>query len=107
MRGQGIVLDEPSVVAIAEALATKVQAVGREAKDMLGKTPAAIKRSAMREGVISDVDVTEEMIRRFIEKAVGRRPLRSRMLISVPVGGPKWSAKPFVMPAQGCLRKFI
>ena len=88
VRGQGIVLDEPSVVAIRKgSRPTKVQAVGREAKDMLGKTPAAIKAiRPMREGVISDVDVTEEMIRRFIEKAVGRRPLRARMLISVPAG---------------------
>ena len=88
VRGQGIVLDEPSVVAIRRGTRpTKVQAVGREAKDMLGKTPAAIKAiRPMREGVISDVDVTEEMIRRFIEKAVGRRPIRARMLISVPAG---------------------
>ncbi len=88
VRGQGIVLDEPSVVAIRRgSRPTKVQAVGREAKDMLGKTPAAIKAiRPMREGVISDVDVTEEMIRRFIEKAIGRRPLRARMLISVPAG---------------------
>jgi rod shape-determining protein MreB and related proteins len=88
VRGQGIVLDEPSVVAIRKgSRPTQVVAVGREAKEMLGRTPNSIAAiRPMREGVISDVDITEEMIRRFIKKAVGRAPLRSRLLISVPAG---------------------
>jgi rod shape-determining protein MreB len=88
VRGQGIVLDEPSVVAIRKgARPTQVVAVGREAKEMLGRTPSTIQAiRPMREGVISDVDVTEEMIRHFIRKATGRVPLRSRILISVPAG---------------------
>ena len=88
VRGQGIVLDEPSVVAVRVATKpTQVVAVGREAKEMLGRTPSSIRAiRPMREGVISDVDVTEEMIRHFIRKATGRVPFRSRVLISVPAG---------------------
>ena len=90
VRGQGIVLDEPSVVAIRKGKRpTQVVAVGREAKEMLGRTPSTIQAiRPMREGVISDVDVTEEMIRHFIRKATGRVPLRSRILISVPANCP-------------------
>jgi rod shape-determining protein MreB and related proteins len=89
VRGQGVVLNEPSVVAIAKSGGeTRVLAVGRDAKEMLGKTPGNISAiRPMRDGVIADFTVTEAMIRSFIEKANSRRYFsRSRLLISVPAG---------------------
>lgn len=87
-RGQGIVLDEPSVVAISKGPDRKVMAVGKEAKQMLGKTPGHIEAiRPMREGVIADFRVTEEMLKDFIRKAHKRNHLiRSRLVISVPAG---------------------
>lgn len=87
VRGQGVVLNEPSVVAIHKNGAqTRVLAVGRDAKEMLGKTPGNIVAiRPMRDGVIADFTVTEAMIRAFIEKANERRNfVRSRLIISVP-----------------------
>ncbi len=89
VRGKGVVLDEPSVVAVSKnGSNTRVLAVGHDAKAMLGKTPgniAAIR--PMRDGVIADFTVTEAMIRSFIEKASERRYFNSsRLLISVPAG---------------------
>lgn len=88
MRGRGIVLDEPSVVAITRSAHRKVVAVGREAKDMLGKTPGTIEAiRPMREGVIADFAVTEAMLKYFIRKAHKRNHLiRSRVVISIPAG---------------------
>lgn len=89
VRGRGVVLDEPSVVAVARnGSATRVLAVGRDAKAMLGKTPGNISAiRPMRDGVIADFTVTEAMIRSFIEKASERRAFSgSRLLISVPAG---------------------
>ena len=84
---QGVVLNEPSVVAIVkDGGQNRILAVGREAKEMLGKTPGNIVAiRPMRDGVIADFDVTQEMIKRFIMKATNRSMLfRSRLLISVP-----------------------
>ena len=88
MRGRGIVLDEPSVVAITKSLNKKVVAVGLEAKEMLGKTPGNIEAiRPMREGVIADFAVTEAMLKAFIRKAHQRNHLiRSRLVISIPAG---------------------
>jgi hypothetical protein len=70
VRGRGIVLSEPSVVAIDQRTG-EVYAVGLEAKRMLGRTPAAIAATRpLRDGVISDFAVTEQMLRHFIEKAL-------------------------------------
>src|SRR5262245_62825365 len=70
MRGRGIVLDEPSVVAITKGSNRKVVAVGHEAKEMLGKTPGNIEAiRPMREGVIADFAVTEAMLKYFIRRA--------------------------------------
>jgi rod shape-determining protein MreB and related proteins len=71
LRGKGVVLNEPSVVAITKnGTQTRVLAVGRDAKEMLGKTPGNITAiRPMRDGVIADFTVTEAMIRSFIEKA--------------------------------------
>ena len=89
LKGQGVVLNEPSVVAIVENLGKKtVLAVGDEAKTMLGRTPgniAAIR--PLRDGVIADFIVTEEMIKHFIKKVhKGRSFANPRILICVPTG---------------------
>ena len=89
VRGRGIVLNEPSVVAIAENKGKKhVIAVGDEAKQMLGRTPGQIQAiRPLRDGVIADFNVSEEMIKRFIYKAVGRNTLtRPMIVICVPSG---------------------
>src|SRR4030042_1114175 len=86
-RGEGIVLCEPSVVAIQKGTNT-VFAVGTEAKRMLGKTPGSIVAiRPMKDGVIADFEVTESMLRYFIKKVQSKRVLvRPRMVISVPSG---------------------
>jgi len=87
VRGQGIVLDEPSVVAV-QASTGRVMAVGREAKRMLGRTPGDIVAiRPMKDGVIADFETTEKMIRYFIMKVHKRRSLvRPRIVIGVPSG---------------------
>ncbi|GGG49803.1 rod shape-determining protein [Caldovatus sediminis] len=89
VKGRGIVLNEPSVVAIADLRGRKqVLAVGNEAKHMLGRTPgniAAIR--PLRDGVIADFEVAEEMIKHFIRKAHNRRSFASPMVVvCVPSG---------------------
>jgi rod shape-determining protein MreB and related proteins len=88
VRGRGVVLNEPSVVAITKAPRHKVVSVGRDAKEMLGKTPGNIEAiRPMREGVIADFEVTEAMMDYFIKKANQRKHLiRSRVVISIPAG---------------------
>lgn len=89
MEGKGIILKEPSVVAIKEdGKYKKVLAVGDEAKKMLGKTPGTIKAvRPLREGVIADFEVTEAMIRYFIQKVHNRSYLvKPRIIVSVPSG---------------------
>jgi rod shape-determining protein MreB len=90
VRGKGLVLNEPSVVAISKAGTKKVMAVGREAKEMLGKTPGNIEAiRPMREGVIADFAVTEAMLKYFIRKAHSNShliPPRARLVISIPAG---------------------
>lgn len=90
VRGQGVVLNEPSVVAIGEKRGKKqVIAVGNEAKQMLGRTPGQIQAiRPLRDGVIADFDVAEEMIKSFIEKALGSANTFSRpvIVICVPSG---------------------
>lgn len=84
---KGVIINEPSVVAISMIDGT-VLAVGREAKEMLGRTPEAIKASCpLKDGVIADYKVTEAMLRYFINKTYGRiRLFRPEVLISVPAG---------------------
>ena len=84
-RGRGIVVDEPSIVAINKKT-NKVAAVGHEAKEMLGRTPGNIVAiKPMKDGVIADFDVTEEMLKYFIRKAHNRNHLLSpRIVICVP-----------------------
>ena len=89
-KGKGIIINEPSVVAVKTERygQQRVLAVGHEAKDMVGKTPGNIKAiRPMKDGVIADFDMTEKMIRKFIEKAHGRSALISpRIIICVPYG---------------------
>ncbi|MBI5494912.1 MAG: rod shape-determining protein [Deltaproteobacteria bacterium] len=89
VKGKGVVINEPSVVAVSRGSSgMKVVAVGREAKDMLGRTPGTIQAiRPMREGVIAEFEAVSEMLRYFIRKAVGRSPLiRPRVIVAVPVG---------------------
>jgi rod shape-determining protein MreB len=90
VKGKGIVLSEPSVVAVREEdrQKNKVLAVGVEAKNMLGRTPGNIVAiRPMRDGVIADFDVTERMLRHFIHKVHNRRTfVRPRIIIAVPSG---------------------
>ncbi len=89
VKGQGIVLNEPSVVAIIEESGKKsVLAVGDEAKTMLGRTPGNIQAvRPLRDGVIADFVVTEEMIKHFIKKVHKKKAFASpRVVICVPTG---------------------
>jgi len=81
----GIVVREPSVV-VVNKLTNKIEAVGSEAKEMLGRTPGNIESiRPMKDGVIADFEVTERMLEYFIKKAHGRRlPVRPRIVIGVP-----------------------
>ncbi len=87
VKGRGIILQEPSVVAIATN-ENKIVAVGSEARAMLGRTPETIEVARpLRDGVIADYVVTEAMLRYFIEKVAGRlRLIKPLIAISVPVG---------------------
>jgi rod shape-determining protein MreB len=85
-RGAGIVLFEPSVVAIDERTGD-VHAVGVEARRMIGRTPAYISATRpLRDGVIADFAVTEQMLRHFIRKVSDRRGTRAEVMICVPSG---------------------
>lgn len=86
VRGQGIVLSEPSVVAV-NTHDNKPLAVGAEAKRMIGRTPAHIQAiRPLRDGVIADFEVCEKMLRYFIQKSAQRRWSKPRMVIAVPSG---------------------
>jgi rod shape-determining protein MreB len=86
VRGRGIVLSEPSVVAIDER-SGEVHAVGVEAKRMLGRTPGTIKAiRPLKDGVIADFDVTEQMLRHFIQKVHHNRFAHPRVVVCVPSG---------------------
>ena len=88
LKGQGVVLNEPSVVAVVDSKGKKsVLAIGDEAKTMLGRTPGNIQAiRPLRDGVISDFIVTEEMIKHFIKKVHKRTLANPRILICVPTG---------------------
>ncbi|GAA0768358.1 rod shape-determining protein [Clostridium subterminale] len=87
IKGKGIVLREPSVVAINKNTG-KVLAVGNEAKNMIGRTPGNIVAiRPMKDGVIADFDVTEKMLRHFIEKVGGKNSFKSpRIIVCFPSG---------------------
>jgi rod shape-determining protein MreB and related proteins len=85
MKGKGVILKEPSVVAI-DKTTNKVLAVGEEARRMIGRTPGNIVAiRPLRDGVISDYDITEKMLKHFINKACGRRRISApRVMVCVP-----------------------
>ncbi len=84
VKGKGIVLCEPSVVAV-DKLSGKILAVGADAQRMLGRTPGnIIAVRPLREGVISDYEMTEKMIKEFIKKALGFRLFRPNLIICIP-----------------------
>jgi rod shape-determining protein MreB and related proteins len=86
VRGEGIVLFQPSVIAIDET-SGEVHAVGDEARRMIGRTPARIRATRpLRHGVIADFEVTEQMLRRFLAKANGHRGAHGRVVLCVPSG---------------------
>lgn len=90
IRGKGIIINEPSVVAVQNDRygKDKILAVGQEAKQMIGKTPLNITAvRPMKDGVIADFEMTERMIRYFIEKAHARKSfIRPRIIICIPYG---------------------
>src|SRR2546426_916960 len=91
VKNQGIVCNEPSVVAVQqrnERGGKKVLAVGAEAKRMLGRTPGSIVAiRPLKDGVIADFEITEAMLRYFIQKVHNRRTLvRPRIIVGVPFG---------------------
>jgi len=90
VKGSGIIVNEPSVVAVQKDMRgiRRVVAVGKEAKEMLGRTPGSIVAiRPMKDGVIADFEVTEAMLRYFIAKAHNKRSLvRPRIMICVPFG---------------------
>ena len=84
VRGKGVVLNEPSVVAM-DTFTNQVLAVGSDAKKMLGRTPGNVMaKRPMRDGVIADFQATEQMIRYFMHKAVGRSFITPDLIICVP-----------------------
>jgi len=87
VRGKGIVLNEPSVVAVS-VVDNRLMAVGNEARAMLGRTPGSISVSRpMRDGVIADYVITEAMLRYFINKVCGRlRMFRPEVMVCIPAG---------------------
>jgi rod shape-determining protein MreB len=107
LRGKGIVLNEPSVVAIREETARggrAVQAVGTAAKNMLGRTPGNITAiRPLKDGVIADFTVTEKMLQHFIKKAHGSRYFRPspRVLVCVPYGSTQVERRAIRESAEG------
>ncbi len=87
VKGKGIVLQEPSVVAV-DQMTGEIIAVGQEAKQMVGRTPGHIRAvRPLKDGVIADFDITQAMLKYFIQKsAAGRRFLHPQVLIAVPSG---------------------
>lgn len=86
VKGKGITLKEPSVVALDKNSSNKILAVGEEAKNMIGRTPGNIvAKRPLRDGVISDYDVTEKMLRYFIKKAYNKRGWsKPRVVVCIP-----------------------
>jgi len=90
-KDRGIIVNEPSVVAVHHGMkgVSKVLAVGREAKEMLGRTPGSIRAiRPMKDGVIADFEVTQAMLRDFIQKSLqaGSKLIKPRIIICIPFG---------------------
>jgi rod shape-determining protein MreB len=88
LKGKGIIVQEPSIV-VVNSQTGKVEAVGKRAKEMLGKTPTSVMAiKPMRDGVIADFEIAEKMLDYFIKKATNNRTfvLRPRIVIGIPTG---------------------
>src|SRR5215217_5445988 len=86
VRGRGIVLSEPSVIAL-DSISGEIHAVGADAKRMIGRTPATISAiRPLRHGVIADFDVTEQMLRHFIRRVHRGRFVHPRVVMCAPSG---------------------
>src|SRR3989449_4081893 len=86
VRGEGIVLNEPSVVAVDE-IAGEVHAVGHAAEQMIGRTPASISaQRPLRHGVIADFEITEQMLSQFLRRANNGRRSSARLVMCAPSG---------------------
>ncbi|HEX7373670.1 MAG TPA: rod shape-determining protein [Steroidobacteraceae bacterium] len=113
VRGKGIVLNEPSVVAIREEPSRggkKIEAVGTEAKNMLGRTPGNITAiRPMKDGVIADFTVTEKMLQYFIDKVHGNRMVRPspRVLVCVPYGSTQVERRAIQESAEGAGARWV
>jgi rod shape-determining protein MreB len=113
VRGKGIVLNEPSVVAIREEPGRggkKIEAVGTDAKSMLGRTPGHITAiRPMKDGVIADFTVTEKMLQYFIEKVHGNRLIRPspRVLVCVPYGSTQVERRAIQESAEGAGARWV
>jgi len=110
VKGKGVVLNEPSVVSI-DTNTKKVLAVGTEAKEMLGRTPGKVKAiRPMKDGVIADFETTEEMLKQFMKKALGKRLLtKPRILICCPsnITGVEKNAIKEMAEKMGARRVFL
>lgn len=108
VKGRGIVLNEPSVVAIDQNT-KQVVAVGEEARQMLGRTPGNIVAiRPLRDGVIADFEVTEIMLRHFIRKTIGKSVMfRPRLMICVPAGITSVEQKAVREAAEACGVKHV
>jgi rod shape-determining protein MreB len=108
-RGKGIVVNEPSIVAINK-ISGRIEAVGREAKEMLGRTPGNIVAiRPMKDGVIADFTVTEKMLQFFIEKVHGNRMIRPspRVLVCVPYGSTQVERRAIQESAEGAGARWV
>lgn len=108
VQGKGVVLNEPSVVAI-DQVTKQVVAVGEEARQMLGRTPGNIVAiRPLRDGVIADFEVTEIMLRHFIRKTLGKGMMvRPRVMICVPAGITSVEQKAVREAAEACGVKHV
>ena len=88
MRGKGVVVDQPSVVATHSGPRGRdVVAVGEEARRMLGRTPAGtVVTRPVRDGVVADFEATEQLLRHLLKRLPGRTLLRPRLLVCIPSG---------------------
>ncbi|HSV32434.1 MAG TPA: rod shape-determining protein [Atribacteraceae bacterium] len=88
VQGKGIVLNEPSVVAVTKGMNNKVLAIGREAWEMIGKTPEYIvAHRPLKDGVIDDYEITRKMLTYFIQRVCGKSIVKPDIVICVPSGG--------------------
>jgi rod shape-determining protein MreB len=113
VRGRGIVLNEPSVVAIREEpgrSGKKIEAVGADAKNMLGRTPGHITAiRPMKDGVIANFTITEEMLKHFIRKVHGDRLIRPspQVLVCVPYGSTQVERRAIQESAEGAGARWV